>query len=254
MMSAVGNYLYGFTDRAFQPGAELRGLAGAPLRVVAFRDVAAIVSPHPVQRLMPSRSNLEPHHRIVRRICSEAPLVPAAFGHISDTDDALLGVLQGNYEDIRQEVDRLAGKCEMEVKLSWSVDNIFDFLVRTDRDLRELRNRVFRDREPSLNQKLQVGSMFEATLQRHREWFTKRLLDALDGIAGDVFAKPPRHEKSICQTALLVDRRRVGEFEAALRHAAGLFDANYTFEYSGPWPPYSFVRLRLHASTPVTAA
>ena len=85
-MATAGAYLYGFTDCAYRPGDELRGVGGAPVRLVPFRDVAAVVSPHPVQRLLPSRSNLEPHHRIVRRISSEAPLVPAAFGHISDTE------------------------------------------------------------------------------------------------------------------------------------------------------------------------
>jgi hypothetical protein len=253
-MPSAGNYLYGFTDRGFQPAADLRGLADAPVRVLAFGDVAAIVSPHPVQRLMPSRRNLEPHHRIVRRICSEAPLVPAAFGHISSTDDEILGVLRGNYEDIRQEVARLAHKCEMDVKLSWNVDNIFDFLVRVDRDLKALRDRVFRDREPSMNDKLQVGSMFEATLNLYRERLTRRLLDAVGSVVADTVAKPPRQEKSICDAALLVERSRVAEFESALRRAATLFDASYSLAYSGPWPPYSFVRLRLHAETPLAVA
>jgi gas vesicle protein GvpL/GvpF len=253
-MPPAGAYLYGFTDRTYRPADELRGLGGAPVRLLPFRDVAAVVSPHPVQRLMPSRSNLEPHHRIVRRICSEAPLVPAAFGHISDTDEQMLGVLSGNYEDIRSEIDRLAHKCEMTLGLSWAVDNIFDFLVRVDRDLRELRDRVFRDREPSLNEKLQVGSLFEATLNRYRERLSAALLGAFNGIAHDVVSKPPRNEKSICISALLVDRSAVARFEQKVQAAARLFDGNYTLDYNGPWPPYSFVRLRLQAARPSTAA
>jgi len=207
-----------------------------------------------VQRLMPSRSNLEPHHRIVRRICSEAPLVPAAFGHISDTEDQLLGVLSGNYEDIRGEIDRLAHKCEMTLGLSWTVDNIFEFMVRLDPELRALRDRVFRDREPTMNEKLQVGSMFEATLNRYRERITAALHGAFTGIVHDVFHKPPRHEKSIVQAALLIERGAADEFGRRVQSAGRMFDANYALEYSGPWPPYSFVRLRLQAESPSTAA
>ena len=252
-MSTAGSYLYGFTERAYRPADELRGLGGAPVRLVPFRDVAAVVSPHPVQRLMPSRSNLEPHHRIVRRISSEAPLVPAAFGHISDTETEILGVLSGNYDDIRGEIDRLAHKCEMTIRLSWTVDNIFEFMVRVDPELRALRDRVFRDREPPLAEKLQVGSAFEATLNRCRERLTAALLTAFNGIAWDVFTKPPREEKSICSSAILIDRGSVDEFGRRVESAARLFDANYSLNYSGPWPPYSFVRLRLQAA-PSTAA
>src|SRR5215217_5466228 len=115
-MVSAGRYLYGFIDRRFQPAAELRGLAGAPVRVVSFLDVAAVVSAHPVKPLMPLRSNLEPHHRVVRQISAAATLVPAAFGHISDTEDEILTVLRSNYAGIRGELDRLDHKCEMGIK------------------------------------------------------------------------------------------------------------------------------------------
>ncbi len=55
-MSQAGAYLYGFTDRGFQPPPDLRGLRGAPVEVIGFADLAAVVSDPPVQRLMPARS------------------------------------------------------------------------------------------------------------------------------------------------------------------------------------------------------
>jgi hypothetical protein len=264
-MSTAGRYLYGFTDRRFQPAGELRGLAGAPLRVVSFQDVAAVVSSHPVKPLMPLRSNLEPHHRVVRQISAETTLVPAAFGHISDTEDEIVAVLRANYDGIRGELNRLEQKCEIGLKLTWAVDNIFEFMVGSDRGLRELRDRMFRRRQPSLNEKLEVGSAFEATLARERERLTQplarererlthRLLSALEPVTCDVFLSPPRNEQMVCRPALLIQRARLADFEAALHRAASLFDAHYVLEYSGPWPPYSFVRLRLQRADPTAVA
>jgi hypothetical protein len=253
-MSSAGSYLYGFTHRQFQPQAELRGLAGAPVRVLPFKDLAAVVSGHPVQRLMPLRRNLEPHHRIVRHISNEASLVPAAFGHISESEEDILGVLQHNYESIREELGRLSRKSEMGVTLSWAVPNIFEFMVRQDRELRQARDRVFRGRQPSMNEKLEVGSKFEAALARQREQLTGALLGALDSLTQDVVSTPPRAETVVCQVALLIGRDRVDEFQQQIRAAASLFDANYTLNYSGPWPPYSFVRLRLQPASPTAAA
>jgi hypothetical protein len=244
-MSIAGNYLYGFTDRRFAAGPDLRGLADAPVQSVTYRDVSAIVSPHPVQRLMPSRRNLEPHHRIVRYISSVATLVPAAFGHISETDDDLLAVLRGNYDEIREEIARLDHKCEMGLKVSWSVDNIFLYFVRRDRELREMRDRAFRDREPSVPEKLAIGERFEALLKRDREHYSQALVSALGGLAREVTTVPPRVDKTVCDIALLIDRTAIAEFEAAVGRAATMFDQNFTLDYSGPWPAYSFVRLRL---------
>jgi hypothetical protein len=253
-MVNVGSYLYGFTKPGCQPSPDLRGLANAPVRVIAFRDVGAVVSRHPVQRLMPLRRNVEPHHRVVRQISSGATLVPAAFGHISESDAQILAVMRGNYEDIHDELERLDRKCEMGLKLWWNVSNIFDHLVRNDRTLRELRDRVFRRREPTMNEKLQVGGAFEATLTRERERLTRVLLGAFAPLTHDSLCSPPRAEKTVCQAAILIDQERVPDFRRALEGAAALFDAHFSLEYSGPWPPYSFVRLRLQPPRDVTVA
>jgi hypothetical protein len=253
-MSTTGSYLYGFTDGRFQAAPELLGLAGAPVQSLSYRDVSAIVSPHPVQRLVPSRRNLEPHHRIVRHISSVATLVPAAFGHISESDDDLLAVLQDNYDEIRQEISRLDHKCEMGLKLSWSVDNIFLYFVRRDRELREMRDRAFRNREPSALEKIEIGGRFEALLQRDREQCANALINAFSRVAREVLTVPPRSDKTVCEIALLIERTAIAEFEAALGQAAAGFDQHFTLEYSGPWPAYSFVHLRLQqADSPSVA-
>ena len=246
-MSHAGHYLYGFAPAAFRPGGQLRGLAGAPVRVVGFADIAAVVSSHPVQPLLPSRGNLEPHHRVVRTVSCEATLVPAAFGHITGSEADLVGVLRTNYQEIRDEIARLEGKCEVNVKLHWNVPNIFEHLVRTNRELRAARDRVFSRGEPSTAEKLEVGSMFEATLGRERERLARTLLTALDAVTCDVVTGQPRDETCVCDVALLIERTRAQAFGEALRAAAALFDNTFTLDYSGPWPAYSFVRLRLAA-------
>jgi hypothetical protein len=253
-MSQVGSYLYGFTEPAFRPGADLRGLAGAPVRVIAHGEVGAVVSRHPVQHLMPLRRNVEPHHKVVRHISGTATLVPAAFGHISESEAQILAVMRTNHDSIREELHRLDRGCEMGLKLSWNVSNIFEHLVRTDRALRELRDRVFLRREPTMNEKLQVGGAFEATLTRERERLTRVLLGAFETVARETVTQPPRAEKIVCQASLLVDHLRTTEFQQVLEAAAALFDANFSLEFSGPWPPYSFVRLRLQPPRPAGEA
>ena len=259
-MPAVGSYLYGFTRRGFEPGSDLRGLAGAPVRLLPFGDLAALVSPHPVQPLMPLRSNLEPHHRVVRHVSDRAELVPAAFGHIVESDNDILGVLRANYADISEALARLSGRCEMGLKLAWTVPNIFEHLVRQDRALRMVRDQVFKGpstaagRQPSMKDKLEVGAAFEAALGRERERLTAVLLRALEPVTCDVTSTPARVETVVYHGALLVERARVTEFGERLRMAAAAFDATLTLDYSGPWPPYSFVRLRLQPSQPVAAA
>jgi Gas vesicle synthesis protein GvpL/GvpF len=246
-MATLGTYLYGFADGPFQPSSELRGIGGEPVRAVTLGDVSAVVSSHRVERLAPRRSNLEPHHRVVRDVSHHTTLVPAAFGHITDTDAQILDVIHINYAPIREELDRLHEKWEMSVKVSWTVPNIFAYFVRIDPGLRALRDRIFSGGPPSVADKLQVGGHFEAALARERARGTQLLLHAFTGVAVETATTPARAEQTVCQLAMLVDRGADEPFQDALRRAAALFDEHYTLEYGGPWPAYSFVRLRLQA-------
>jgi hypothetical protein len=247
-MTSVGAYLYGFTPSGFRPAPELRGMAGMPLTVLSHGEIGAVVSRHPVHPLTPSRKNLEPHHRIVRELSARAPLVPAAFGHICETDRQLVDVIRGNHQEIRDELVRLAHKCEMGLKLVWNVENIYEHIVRTNRELRHLRDRVFTRRQPSVAERLDVGGTFEATLNQERERLSAMVLGALQPVTCEVNSLPPRDEKMVFQAGLLIERAREQEFLQLLEAAAKAFDSNYTLKSSGPWPAYAFVRLRLQAA------
>ncbi|PYX92142.1 MAG: hypothetical protein DMG67_07765 [Acidobacteria bacterium] len=245
-MSSIGMYLYGFTTAECSPGEGLRGLADAPVRLVTFGDLAAVVSDHPVQKFTPTRSNLEPHHRVVREVCGRHVLIPAAFGHLSETEEQLLDVLRENCSAIRAELERLTGKVELGLKLRWNVENIFAYLVLCDNQLREARDRVFRKSQASFDEKIAVGSLFEARLSSERNRLSDILWSGLDQAIYDKRVNPPRDEKTVCNAALLIERRRSIEFAQALEETAGFFDSSFALEYNGPWPPYSFVNLRLH--------
>jgi hypothetical protein len=250
----VGKYLYGFVRAEFAPDGGLLGLAGAPVHTLHHRDIAALVSDHPVEKLSLLRRNLEPHHRVVRQVSRRTTLIPASFGHVSAGEEDLGELLRANYDEIREELERLDGKAEMGVKLLWDVDNIFDFFVSTDRELRNRRDRVFGKSRPALEEKLELGAYFEKRLKQERERLGNQLVDALRLLAAEVRVNPPTDERLVLNAAFLIERAREKEFEEALYRAANLFDSNYALDYTGPWPPYSFVRLGLKLEAAEAAA
>ena len=155
-------------------------------------------------------------------------------------------MLRENCSAIRAELERLTGKVELGLKLRWNVENIFAYLVLCDNQLREARDRVFRKSQASFDEKIAVGSLFEARLSSERNRLSDILWSGLDQAIYDKRVNPPRDEKTVCNAALLIERRRSIEFAQALEETAGFFDSSFALEYNGPWPPYSFVNLRLH--------
>ena len=253
-MSIPGKYLYGFAEGDIQLPADLLGLANAPVQAVRLREIAALISDHAVEKLPLLRRHVEPYHRVIREVSSRATFIPASFGHISDNEGQILAVLQENYAGIREELLRLRGKAEMGVKLMWDVDNIFDYIVGIDRELQSRRDRVFGKSRPSMEERLELGALFEKRLRLERERLGNQVIDALRSVTCDLRVNTPTDEKAVLQAAFLIERAREKEFEATLYRAAGLFDSNYALDYNGPWPPYSFVRLTLNLTDATVGA
>jgi hypothetical protein len=52
-------------------------------------------------------------------------------------------------------------------------------------------------------------------------------------------------DNMILNVAFLVERAREDEFNSAVQRLTARYGELLSFKYTGPWPPYSFVRLRL---------
>jgi len=58
-------------------------------------------------------------------------------------------------------------------------------------------------------------------------------------------ANKPIGDKMIMNAAFLVEREREAEFDQKVKEIAAKYDEKLLFKYTGPWPPYNFVHIRL---------
>jgi len=57
-------------------------------------------------------------------------------------------------------------------------------------------------------------------------------------------ANKPIGDKMIMNAAFLVEREREAAFDARVKMLGATYET-LTFRYTGPWPPYNFVNIRL---------
>ena len=256
-----GRYLYGIiraeNDRDLGLTClpdRLVGLRRAEVYTIGFRNIAALVSGHPLTKIKPFRDNLTLHHQVIREAIQHFTIIPMAFGHIVRSAKEIHRVLEVNYPEIDQELNRLCNKVEMGLKILWDVDNIFEYFVNRDRELRDFRDTIFgRSRQPTQGEKIELGRLFEGKLNREREKHAERVVRVLSLYTVGAKLNPPTHEKMVMNGAFLVEKGKEGLFEERVHRAAALFDGNFTFDYSGPWAPHNFIELKLAGLESVTS-
>ena len=230
------------------------GLRKALVYTIGFRDIAALVSDHPLTRIKPLRDNLAIHHQVIKEAVRDFTIIPMAFGHIVRSAREIRRLLEVNYPEIDQELNRLCNKVEMGLKILWDMDNIFEYFVNRDKELRDFRDTIFgRSRQPTQGEKIELGRLFESKLNQERERHAERVLKVLSIYTLDGKVNPPTHEKMVMNGVFLVEKGKEGLFEGRVHRAAALFDGNFTFDYSGPWAPHNFIELKLAGLESVTS-
>lgn len=253
-MASTGRYLYGLIRATEDLDLGAIGLPfnDAPGRVFTVRvdALAAVVSElPPKQKILPLRKNLDPHHKVIREVMKTTTIIPMTFGHIAKSEVEIERALRRNRERIEAQLDRLAGKVEMSVKVKWDVENIFEYFTTIDPELRAYRDQLFgRANAPTQGEKLELGRMFEERRDQEREDQRERVTEMFRRCASEVKVNPAKSDAMVMDLAFLVPRDRVTAFEECVYQVAGTFPAQYVFDYSGPWAPFNFVDLDLRSA------
>jgi hypothetical protein len=174
-------------------------------------------------------------------------VLPAAFGLIARSDEAVRGLLSDNSALFREQLVYVAGKVEMGLRVSWNAPDLFDYFVATYPKLGAARERLRNRPEASRDELIEVGKLFESLREADREAHSERVAAVLQERGIELKWNSPRGDREVINVACLVPRGEVGGFDKVIEAAAAGFDDHFTFEFNGPWAPHSFTELKLTA-------
>lgn len=241
-----GRYLYAVIAGSEKRDFGALGICEGTVYTIAHGNVAAVVSDTPEQRIRPERRLLAAHNSVLKKLMEETTPLPISFGVIADGPGAIQGLLSRNQQTLAQQLHRVQNKVEMGLRVSWSIPNVFEYFVITHPELRMTRDRLFGGAwEPSQDDKIELGRMFERLLAEDREDHTAKVEDILSLHSCEIKRSRCRNEREVMNLACLVGRDAQEKFEESIFEAASLFNNDFTFDYNGPWAPHNFVDIEL---------
>ena len=246
---AAGLYLYGVIDAQDGLDVSMPGIEGGDIETIEADGIAAVITRVGRQKMRPQRANLAAHNNLLRSLVEQQGVIPCAFGMVASSEEQLQAVLRANHDKLLGLLARLRGKVEMSLSVYWDTSNIFEFFVAGNQELKQMRDRVFRSgREPSMDERLELGKLFESLLQQCRERHTQQVIDTLSPYCAEIRAVDAGAEQMIMKLVCLVPSDGQDRFEEGIQEAARKFDDHYSFKYSGPWAPFDFVDVKLDLS------
>jgi len=243
-----GRYVYGIIE-AKQPlsfGKMGIGGAGEPVYTVNFQDIAAIVSKTSVYIFDPTRENALAHEHVIETVMKTHTIIPMSFGTVFRTDDDIREVLRSIYVSLKDVLKQMEGKLEFGLKVNWDRDRIIEELKDADEEIRRFHQEITRKHlQSTYFARMQLGRMIDKALSERSAQYVRDIYEALRGVCVASRDNKPIGDKMIMNAAFLVERDRERDFDAAVNKIAKYYGELLNFKYTGPWPPYNFVNIRL---------
>jgi hypothetical protein len=244
--SNEGKYVYCIIKTGTPLGFGPLGIGAEPAEThtVNFRDIAAVVSKTPMVVQDPTRDNVLAHQRVNETVMQKHTVIPMSFGTVFKTDDDIIELLRSAYDAFIDVLHKMQDKFEFGLKVLWDRDQIIREIEEEDEDIRRLKSEISSQKGSTYFARMQYGRLIDAALQARSERYVAEIFHGLREVSVASRSNKPIGDRMIMNAAFLVGRETEQAFDARVKDIGQRYD-KLTFKYTGPWPPYNFVNIRL---------
>jgi Gas vesicle synthesis protein GvpL/GvpF len=243
-----GRYVYGVIEARDPLSFGKIGIGGIGENVYTVHqgDVAAVVSKTPVFIFDPTRENALAHEHVIETVMKANTIIPMSFGTVFRTDDDIREVLKSIYPSLKDVLKQMANKLEFGLKVTWDRDRIVEELKRENEEIHRFQHELTRKHlQSTYFARMQLGRMIDKALAERAAEVVREIYDGLRAVCVASRDNKVIGDKMIMNAAFLVQRDRAGIFDRKVQEIAQRYEGKLSFRYTGPWPPWNFVTIRL---------
>ena len=224
------------------------GGRGDEVFTIHHRDLAAVVSRAPLLVYDPTRENALTHEHVQEIVMNEHGFtpVPMSFGTLFKTDDDTVEFLKDTYDALRDVLQKMKDKLEFGLKVNWDREEVLREIEAENEEIRRLKAEIETNTQSSTYfARMQLGRLVEQALADKSDSYVRSIYDHLRDAAIASRSNKVIGDKMIMNAAFLVARDQAEHFDAKVHEIGKQFEGKLSFRYTGPWPPYNFVTIRL---------
>jgi hypothetical protein len=197
------------------------GGRGDDVFTVHYRDLAAVVSRAALQVYDPTREN-------------------------ALTEEDTTEFLKDTYDALRDVLLKMKDKLEFGLKVNWDRESVLGEIEQENEELRRLKAEIESNQQTSTYfARMQLGRLVEQALADKADSYVREIYDELQSAAIASRSNKVIGDKMIMNAAFLVGRDKQDQFDQKVHEIGKRYEGKLSFKYTGPWPPYNFVTIRL---------
>ena len=249
-----GRYVYCVAESNERVDLGRVGIEGNQVYTIPYKDICAVVHNCPGQPYESKDKKVVESWVIAHEETIEVAwkklgtVLPSGFDTIIKADDEDPGKvvktwLKEDYQSLKEKLNKIKGKVEYGVQVSWDAKIITRDLVEKNPELERLYEEIKSKPKGTAymyKQKLEklISGKLEKEAERYFKEFYERIKPCTDGIKVEKLKKEDEPRQMLMNLSCLVgeDDKILGDELEKINNREGFF-----VRFTGPWPPYSFV-------------
>jgi len=204
------------------------------------------VSDTPMVVYDPTRENALAHEHVIEAVMNDYTVIPMSFGTVFRTEGDVVEFLKDTADALHEVLDKMKGKIEFGLKVNWDPDSVLKEVEEENEEIRHVKEEIQTNRLASTYfARMQLGRLVEQGLSNKSDLYVREIYDHLRDSATASRHNKPIGDKMILNAAFLVERETSAAFDLKVQEIAQHYEGRLRFVYTGPWPPYNFVNIRL---------
>ncbi len=240
-------YIYGIIQESEPRRFGFSGVGDAEVYTIKHQEVAAVVSDTGLEEIDPTRKNVRAHTVVQDELLKNYTLLPMGFGMIAASKGDVFKLLEKNYQGLLNELERLDGKVEVELKVFWDQEAMIKELQSGSEELTRLRAKIKNAPSPVEAQRLliEAGQVVERIALDWKAKYADRVYSILKGLSLDARLNNLLGVKNLLNASFLIEKAKESDFQKEVYKLDSQYQGKVNFKYVGPLAPYNFVNLKL---------
>jgi hypothetical protein len=211
---------------------------------IHFNNVAMVVSKVSGE-VLPTRNNLMAHQQIISEVMKQYSVIPMSFGNVFHSKNDVLLIMEHLNEEFEKLFSNLENKMEVGLKVipkkEWLEQE-----MKNNPILNEWKTKKKDHADPaSFYEQIQLGEQAQNFILNLEEKAATDIFESLLELAEAGKQNKTIPGKTLLNAAFLVDAANEVSFDNKVNELYEIWKDKAEFKYSGPWPAYNFVNIRL---------
>ncbi|WP_339227023.1 GvpL/GvpF family gas vesicle protein [Oceanobacillus sp. FSL K6-2867] len=220
---------------------------------VHYKDAAMVVTRVPMKIYHPSKENLMMHQKVLSRVMETMDtVVPISFGNLFQSEEDVLALAESLYPQLVEIFPQIKGKIEVGLKVVGKKDWLEKSIKQNENVMKKKQIVHSKSEAAGYFDRIQLGEMAKDFFHSLQNDIKSEIHDSLSTLAEANQINDPIGEKMLLNAAYLIDSDKESQFDKKVNELHDSWQDKVDFKYTGPWPAYNFINIKLKIEEPST--